>query len=104
MTQNEIIAVTAINKWLYYGWNYITKYFSWTDSAGTEQGEYLPEFLGEVKWTCPFLHMVGKWHKATESRNADAYLVRFYAELDNQNRQLLLEWVLRYYSGEKSIF
>ncbi len=104
MTQNTLIAMTAINKWLYFGWNYNTRYYSWVGADGKEVGEHLPEFVGEVKWTCPLQHMREKWHQATRSRNADAYLVRFYAELDNQNRQLLLEWVLKNYTTERSLF
>lgn len=37
-------------------------------------------------------------------RNPDAYLVKFYANLDGDNRKILLEWVLQNYTDEKKLF
>lgn len=103
MTDTLKTAIEAINKWLYYGWNYETLFHKWKAGDNDEEGEYLPEFIVNVKWTCNIHHMRDKWRKATESRNPDAYLTRFYAELDNDNRILLLEWLMQHYNGERHI-
>lgn len=103
MTENLKLALVAINKWLFFGWNFKSCYHSWQDFSGVPREEYLPEFLCRVKWTCNLSHMVDKWRKATRSKNPDTYLVSFYADLDNANRILLLEWVMQNYNGEKTL-
>ena len=103
MTENLKIALEAVNKWLYYGWNYDLVPFSWTNSDNEIKSEYLPEFLVNVKWTCNIHHIKEKWHKAVKSQNTDAYLVSFYAELDSPNRILLLEYVMQHYNGEQHL-
>lgn len=102
LTKNMDVAITAINKWLYYGWNY--PFVPYTYNNGTEyKSRYLPQFLAEVKWTCNFDHMVSKWEKAIECGNSNAYLTKFYADLDMENRKLLIEWVMKNYNGEMKI-
>lgn len=104
MTENLRIAMTAINKWLYYGWNYKVVSITFIAPSGATVTSYVPEFLKEIKWTCHISHMLNKWNIATSSRNPDVYMTKFYAELDIQNRLLLLEWVINNYNGEKPLF
>ena len=99
MTENMKIAMTAINKWLFHGWNYESVLVETASFKGC-----VPQFLKEVKWTCNLDHMIEKWHHAVKSRNTDAYLPAFYANLDGDNRKLLLEWILQNYNGEKPLF
>ena len=94
----------AINKWLYHGWNYRVVPMTITTPGGVTVTPYVPEFLKEIKWACHISHMLGKWTIATRSQNPDAYMVKFYAELDDTNRMLLLEWIIQNYNGEKPIF
>lgn len=47
--------------------------------------------------------MLSKWKIATHDANANSYLVKFYAELDVENRLLLLEWVMANYNDEQKI-
>lgn len=101
MTENLKLILTGINKWMFFGWNYQT--VSYTLLRNGEK-VYIPEFIREVKWTCPIEHMISKWNVATSSKNPDAYMPRFYAELDNNNRILLLEWVIQNYNGESPLF
>lgn len=103
MTENLQVALKAINKWLFFGWNYRTVWHTWTNANNQVRGGYLPEFIVKVKWTCNIEHMHYKWLSATRSHNTDAYLVRFYAELDTTNRMLLMEWVMQNYNGEAHI-
>lgn len=96
-------AIQAINKWVFFGWNYSLTDYEWTSVNGERKREVVPQFLAEIKWTCNFDHMLSKWHIATRDGNADSYLVRFYAELGSENRQLLLEWVMKNYDDEQKI-
>lgn len=95
----------AINRWLFHAWNYeqinaeVPDYF-----CGGTTRVHIPRFLAEAKWTCNLNHMIDKWNEACRSRNTDAYLVTFYANLDGDNRKILLEWVLQNYTDEKKLF
>lgn len=103
MEANMQIALEAINKWLYFGWNFISEPYEWRDFGDTIRNEVVPVFLKEVRWTCNFSHIYDKWKKATASGDSDTYLVRFYAELDNWNRRPLLEWVMKNYNDERKL-
>lgn len=48
--------------------------------------------------------MLGKWQHATRTQDPDTYMVKFYADLDDKNRKLLLEWIIQNYNGEKPLF
>lgn len=97
MTENTELAIAGINQWMYFCWNYKCELITYINHRGEEETEYLPTFLKEVQWTCPLAHMINKWFSATSGRDAYSYLPRFYAELDSQNSQSLLEWVMLNY-------
>lgn len=105
MTEALKIGMEAVNRWLFHAWNYeqvdveIPNYFN-----GGVTTTHIPRFLAEAKWTCNLAHMIDKWNEACRSRNTDAYLMNFYANLDNENRQILLKWVLENYSDEQKLF
>lgn len=103
MTENMRTAITAINKWFYFAMNYESVSHEWTSINGELRREHIPIFLKEVKWTCNLDHMFSKWNMATGLHDASAYLMDFYAELDNNNRIALLEWVMANYNSEKKI-
>lgn len=103
MTENMKIAMVAINKWLYFGWNYGLSPYTVSNGTGKNKTMYLPDFLMQAKWNCNINHMIDKWKSATSSENPDAFLVRFYAELDKENRMALLEWVMENYNREAKI-
>lgn len=98
------IALRAINKWMYFGWNYSSEYYEWKSAGGETRQMVLPTFLFKIKWSCNFDHMVEKWIEATRYKDPDTYLIRFYCELDLWNRRLLLEWVMNNYTDERKIF
>ena len=104
MTENMQIAITAINKWLYFGWNYEIIHHKWNSTNGEQKEEWLPAFLVKAQWTCNFDHMLDKWNKVTQSGNTNSYLTQFYAELDTTNCKILLEWIMQNYQGEKKLF
>ena len=103
MTENMKIAMTAINKFIYFSWNYDLVYHTWNAGSGTTKEETVPEFLAKIKWTCNFDHMYSKWKLAIMNDNPNEYLIKFYAELDNENRKLLLEWVMENYNDERKL-
>lgn len=103
MTENMEIAIKAINKWFYFAMNYETILHEWVGVSGERCSKHLPSFLVEAKWTCNLDHMLSKWNVATQSQNPSAYLMSFYAELDNSNRIALIEWLMTNYKGEKQI-
>lgn len=104
MTRSIKTAIKAINKWVFFGWNYPCIQHEWTAANGDQRSGIVPQFLVEVKWTCNFDHMYQKWCIAVHDTDPNSYLVKFYAELDDSNRELLLEWVMEHYDGEKKIF
>lgn len=103
MTENMKTAIKAINKWVFFGWNYTCVDHIWTDCNGHAHHEVVPQFLVDIHWSCNFDHMLSKWHLAVKDGNTDAYLVKFYAELGIENRILLLEWVMEHYNDERVI-
>lgn len=105
MTEALKIGIEAVNRWLFHAWNYDSVEFAVPDYAnGCSKRIIIPKFLAEAKWTCSLPHMIDKWKEACGSRNTDAYLVAFYASLDNENRRILLEWVLQNYTDERKLF
>lgn len=105
MTDNLRIGMEAINRWIYHAWNYEMCPIAVPDYANNcSKRIYVPRFLAEVKWTCNLQHMVDKWKLACLSQNESAYLMTFYANLDNDNRRALLEWVLENYTTERKLF
>lgn len=103
MTESIKTAIKAINKWIFFGWNYPSIEHEWTNIHGEKKFEVVPVFLTEIKWTCNFDHILSKWHIATRTKNSNAYLVEFYAELGNENRRLLLKWAIDNYNDERTI-
>ena len=103
MTESIKTAIKAINKWIFFGWNYPSIEHEWTNIHGEKKFEVEPVFFTEIKWTCNFDHILSKWHIATRTKNSNAYLVEFYAELGNENRRLLLKWVIDNYNDERTI-
>lgn len=53
-------------------------------------GEFVPEFL--CAWNDP--HLLEKWNEVNEeSDELDSAIINFYAQLDNKNRRIMLEWI-----------
>ena len=104
MTESIKAGIKAINKWVFFGWNYSCVHHEWISFNGEKKCEAVPQFLVEVKWTCNFDHMYQKWSIAIRDTDPNSYLVKFYAELDDSNRELLLVWVMEHYNDEKKIF
>lgn len=102
LTDREIeIALEAINKWLYFGWNFEHVHYKWKCGDETREA-YVPDFLAGARWVCSFDHIYEKWLRSCN--HPDAFLVTFYANLDVMNRIALLEWVMENYKDERPLF
>lgn len=53
MTENMKIAVTAINKFMFFSWNYEVVQHQWKTVHGDNRKEYVPRFLAEVNYYLP---------------------------------------------------
>ena len=86
-----------IQKWFKFSMNYESKWYKWTSMFSVPHTDYLPVFLMECKWHCGLDPIIGKWLSIEES---DSYgrINRFYADLDNKNREILIEWFNQNYS------
>ena len=58
---------------------------------------------GKAVMNCDFHHIYCKWKDAQESKNTDAYLVKFYSSLSSDNRIALIDWVMHNFNDEIKI-
>lgn len=102
MTENMKLAIVAINKFIFFSWNYESVEHSWEEN-GVKRAAIVPRFLADIKWSVNFSHIYSKWNVAISCHNPDAYLPSFYKELDTENRRYLLEYVISNYHSEQKI-
>ena len=100
MTEQMRGAIYGINKFMFFSWNY-----AMTEIERNGRRMCLPKFIVEAKWSCNLDHIIGKWYGCiTDSkgnqRDSYAFLPRFYAELDGENRRALLDYVMEHREGE----
>ena len=101
MTENTKTAMLAINKWFYYAMNYPVVEVEIVDFDGTKK-VYLPDcFNAFPKYLR--VHLAKKWDTLYGLYGSRAVLMAFYAELDWENRKLLMEWVLNNYHDEQKM-
>lgn len=96
----------AVNKFFYYAMNYKCVEVTYKSFNG-DKTEYLPAFFKDNIFHCNTAHMVGKWKGAIIKKyDKDDYpiyndsygvMMRFYAELDGNNRASLLAWICENY-------
>lgn len=99
MKQNEKdLMVKAINKFMFWTWNY-------ESIKSPIDGEYYPDAIVKVDWTCDSSHIYDKWLRCCRRANHDTTLAMslFYGDLDGNNRIRLLEWVIENYNSEPEI-
>lgn len=90
--------VQGANRLLFWIWNYECK-------KSPIDGERYPDAIIGVKWNCSLEHICSKWRSCVRwtDNQTDWAMMRFYGELDGENRRLLLEWVMSNYSDEQKI-
>lgn len=87
---DPIQAYNAVNKFLFYGWNWKTVNFNKV---------WMPEFVCYVNWNCDVMHVWSKWIHAYRESPANP-LAEFWKELDMPNRMKLVDWIIRHYNEE----
>lgn len=94
---NEMM-VQGANRFMFYIWNYKSK-------PSPLDGVYYPEAILGTKWNCSLEHICSKWTMCCERAEHDTAnaMVKFYGELDGENRRQFLEWIMSNYSDEQSI-
>lgn len=87
----------VVKKFFYFSMNYPIKYYEYEDMFGDKKSGFYPTFLMEIGWTCNRDHMISKWN-AIVDRDSYGVINRFYAELDNTNRNLFSKWIEENYN------
>lgn len=100
--ENKQSAIQGMNEMFYYAMNIPYVQITYRNFGGGEHTKWVPTFIKEVPWNCNMLHMVEKWESCIEKCGAFGEFMYFYSLLDNENRRLLLEYILdNYTSGSK---
>ena len=88
----------AINKWFYYAMNYNVVEIEVENFDGTKK-EYLPDcFNAFPKYLRA--HLAKKWDTLYGLYGSRAVLMAFYAELSDNYRKDLIQWVMDNYNDE----
>lgn len=101
---NMKLRMSGVNRFLYWCWNYqyTNKPYRYV-IRGQQMEDYLPKFLVAVDWTCSRDHMIQKWINANVNGDTDIQIIRFYKELDGENRVRFIEYVMENYSDERKL-
>ena len=96
MVREESVDINSIiKKWTLWCFNYPTPF---EKTIGKIWGGKVSDFCG--RYYCednPFVqHIIEKWQLA---RHNDENMLHFYCELDAENRNKLVEWVMENYRG-----
>ena len=87
----------SINRFFYFSMNYAVNHYDWADIWGDKHSGYLPDFIMKVDWSCSRTHMINKWRSVEDNFNAYSRMNAFYADIDNDNRQRLVDWIMENY-------
>ena len=98
MTENTKTAMIAINKWFYYAMNYNVVEIVVEDFDGTKK-EYLPDCFNAFPKTLR-AHFAKKRDTLYGLYGSRAVLMAFYAELSDNYRKDLIQWVMDNYNDE----
>ena len=98
MTENTKNAMIAINKWFYYAMNYNVVEIEVENFDGTKK-EYLPDCFNAFPKTLR-AHLAKKWDTLYGLYGSRAVLMAFYAELSDNYRKDLIQWVMDNYNDE----
>ena len=82
----------AVNRFFYYANNWKCKEITYPSLAGHDITKYIPAFFEafskeRIEW------LLGKWNACYEDYGCRGVMMAFYAELDGNNRALLLSWI-----------
>lgn len=101
MKQTRAAALNAVQAFFFYSMNYDSLPYHELDND--DYTCYVPEFILKAKWHCNVRHMAEKWLSAVKSWGNYGAMMKFYSELDFQNRIAMLEWIFDNYSDFKKL-
>ena len=85
-------ALLAINKFCYETLNFNLVLYEWKNRP--LRNEYVPELIALADWNCEKDHIVEKWvFYRDSSLSAEEAFIRFYANLDLKNQDIMAEWI-----------
>ena len=87
----------VVNRFFFFSMNYKVGFYNWEDMWGEMHEDFLPMFIMEVDWGCSRQHMIEKWKYYGENEDSYGRINRFYAELDNENREAFVNWMMNNY-------
>lgn len=87
----------SVNRFFYFSMNYPVNFFRWTDMWGNIHEDYLPDFIMCIEWTCGHEHMINKWKRTESDFGSMGRMNAFYADIDSDNREILVNWIMENY-------
>lgn len=84
---NKELSMTAINKWVFFCWNYPYEFIKkvWDGQSVMQR------------------HLEAKFNEYYKTYGSGAVMNKFYCELDGENQQKLMAWVLDNYNDERKL-
>lgn len=77
----------GVHRFLFYQWNFISV-------RNENDGEWYPTVIMKAEWTCNSQHICDKYMKCLDSVGSNYALAHLYGDLDNENRRIMLEWIM----------
>lgn len=84
--------IEGARRFIMWNWNY-------ESLCNDTDGKWYPDVLLKCEWHCDRQHLCGKWNRYNEDRGNITELANldFYANLDQENRNAMLEWIIENY-------
>lgn len=77
----------GVHRFLFYQWNFESR-------RNETDGYYYPTVIMKADWTCGRQHICDKYMKCLDSVGSRYALAHLYGDLDNENRRIMLEWIM----------
>ena len=88
MDEKQILAMMMLgaHRWMFYCWNF--------ESQRHTDGFYYPSVIMQAPWTCSRDHICAKYMHSLDKVGSQFALMDLYGDLDNENRRIMLEWIM----------
>lgn len=94
--ENRDFAI-AVNKFLFYQWNFESVPITYPSVSGGYKTEYMPGFFKVFRDNGLIEHMYLKWVNY-HRRDTHSSIARLYGELSKEDRYIVLKWINENYS------
>lgn len=105
MAKDMQTSIEAINKFIFYCYNHPSEPSGRTevDEDGSTLSWWVPGFIMQAEWTTNRDHMISKWIGYAKKYSDIETFHKFYGELDDSNRKIMLEWIMTHYDNEQHL-